>query len=214
MRLFSILFIAYVLEATVYGQENDNIIAHYLFPEFYTGNILFKTGDIEESKMNYNSLLEEMVFETNGTYLSMTNIGLIDTIYIQNRKFIPVGKVFYEVSLNTKVPLLIKYSCRIIPPGNPTAFGGTSETNSIGMINNLYQSGQVFDLKLPDDFKITPSITFYLGFKNKYLRIYKVKQVLKCFPGKEKEIKEFIKVNDTDLTNQKDMIDLITFCNK
>lgn len=214
MKLFSILFIASILAANVYGQGNDNINAHYLFPEFNTGKILFKDGNIEESRLNYNSLLEEMIFETNGKHLSITNIGSIDTIYIQNRKFIPVGKFFYEVSVNTKVPLLIKQSCRIISPGKPTAYGGTSETTSVGMINNLYQSGMVYDLKLPDDYKITPSISFYLGFKNKYLRIYKAKQVIKCFPGKEKEIKEFIKVNGTDFDNQKDLIDLITFCNK
>lgn len=49
-----------------------------------------------------------------------------------------------------KIPLLIKHTCRVIPPGKPTAYGGTSENN--------------------------------------YIRIYKVKQVIKCFPDKEKEI--------------------------
>jgi subtilase family serine protease len=117
-----------------------------------------------------------MVFETKGKYLALVNVGVIDTVYIQNRKFIPVGKVFYEVPVNMEIPLLIKHTCRVIPPGKPTAYGGTSENN--------------------------------------FIRIYKVKQVIKFFPNKEKEIKEFIKLNGTDFDNQKDLIDLIIFCNK
>jgi hypothetical protein len=214
MKLFSSLFIVYVLVATVNGQENDRPITHYLFPEFYAGKILMKNGNIEESRLNYNSLTEEMVFETKGKYLALVNVGVIDTVYIQNRKFIPVGKIFYEVPVNMEIPLLIKHTCRVIPPGKPTAYGGTSETTSVTIVNNFFQSGRVYDLKLPGDYKITSSTNFYLKSENNFIRIYKVKQVIKFFPDKEKEIKEFIKLNGTDFDNQKDLIDLIIFCNK
>jgi hypothetical protein len=155
-----------------------------------------------------------MIFETKGKYLALANVGVIDTVYIQNRKFIPVDKVFYEVSVNMKIPLLIRHTCRVIPPGKPTAYGGTSETTSVTIINNFFQSGMVYDLKLPDDYEITSSTGFYLKSQNIFIRIYKLKQVIRYFPDKEKEIIEFIKLNGTDFDNQKDLIDLIIFCNK
>jgi hypothetical protein len=212
MKRFSCLFFVFVLVTYAIGQEKTT--THYLFPEFYTGKILMKTGKIEEIRLNYNSLTEEMIFETKGKYLALSNIGVIDTAYIQNRKFIPVGKVFYEVSVNMEIPLLIKHTCRIIPPGKPTAYGGTSETTSVTIINNFIQSGRVYDLKLPGDYKITSSANYYLKSENKFIRIYKVKHAIKCFPEKEREIKEFVKLHGTDFDNKEDLIDLIIFCNK
>jgi hypothetical protein len=215
MKLFPslvIVFVSSVLSAI--AQDNGKTITHYLFPEFFVGKILMKTGKIEESRLNYNSLTEEMIFENRGKSLALANVNAIDTVYIQGRKFIPGGDVFYEVPVNVKIPLLIKHTCRVIPPGKPTAYGGTSETTSVTIINNLFQSGKVYDLKLPDDYKITSSTNFYLKSENNYIRINNVKQVIKCFPDKEKEIKEFIKLNGTDFDNQKDLIDLIIFCNK
>jgi hypothetical protein len=47
-----------------------------------------------------------MVFETKGKYLALVNVGVMDTVYIQNRKFIPVGKVSYEVTVNMKIRYL------------------------------------------------------------------------------------------------------------
>ena len=215
MKWFSSLVIEFVSSViSAIAQDNGKMITHYLFPEFYAGKILMKTGNIEESRLNYNSLTEEMIFEDGGKYLALANVNTIDTVYIHDRKFIPAGKVFYEVSVNMKIPLLIKHTCRVIPPGKPTAYGGTSETTSVTIINNLFQSGRAYDLKLPDDYKITSSTNFYLKLENNYIRINNVKQVIKCFPDKEKEIKEFIELNGTDFDNQKDLIDLIIFCNK
>ncbi len=214
MKLFSSLFIVFVSVTFAIGQNKDKAITHYLFPEFYTGKVLMKTGNIEESRLNYNSLTEEMIFETKGRYLALANVRLIDTVYIQNRKFIPAGKVFYEVPVNVKMPLLIKHTCSVIPPGKPSAYGGTSETTSVTIINMLFQSGRAYDLKLPDDYKINASTDFYLKAENNYVRINKVKQVIKCFPEKEREIIEFVKLHKTDFDNKEDLIDLIIFCNK
>ncbi len=215
MKLFPGFVIVFVLSVlSAIAQDNGKTITHYLFSEFFAGKILMKTGKIEESRLNYNSLTEEMIFENRGKYLALANVNAIDTVYIQDRKFIPGGNVFYEIPVNIKVPLLIRHTCRVIPPGKPTAYGGTSETTSVTIINNFLQSGRAYNLKLPDDYKITSSTNFYIKLENNYIRINNVKQVIKCFPDKEKEIKEFVKLNGTDFDNQKDLTDLIIFCNK
>ena len=55
--------------------------------------------------------------------MALDQLETIDTVYIQNRKFIPEGKVFYEVATNTPVALFIQHKSDIIPPGNNTGFG-------------------------------------------------------------------------------------------
>jgi len=45
---------------------------------------------------------EEMIFIQKGSYMALTDLENIDTVLIQNRKFVPVGKVFYEVVIERK----------------------------------------------------------------------------------------------------------------
>ena len=39
-----------------------------------------------------------MIFEQAGTYMALDKIESIDSVSIQDKTFIPEGKVFYEVS--------------------------------------------------------------------------------------------------------------------
>ncbi len=122
--------------------------------------------------------------------------------------------MFYEVPVNVNVPLLIKYISRIIPPGNPAAFGGTSETTSSTVVSNLYQSGRAYEMRLPEDYKVTNTVAYYLKTSDNIIWVNNVRQVIKCFPSKETEIKEFVKKNKTDFDKEKDLLELVIFCNK
>lgn len=214
MKLLYSLIVVLVIASSVNGQEGTENITQYLFPEFSIGKVLMKSGVIKQIKLNYNSLTEEMIFDTNGRFLALANPEYIDTVYIKDRKFIPSGKMFYEVPVNVKVLLLIKYISRVIPPGNPAAFGGTSETTSSTVVNNLYQSGRAYEMKLPDDFKVTNSVAFYLKTSDNIIWVNNVRQVIKCFPSKEAEIKEFVKKYKTDFDKVEDLIALVVFCNR
>ena len=80
-----------------FAQNEKHILSHYLFPEFIQGEVRLKSGTITGSRLNYNALTEEMIFESNGKYLAIAKPESVDTIYIQGRKFIPEGKIFYEI---------------------------------------------------------------------------------------------------------------------
>lgn len=214
MKLFSCLLVFFVALTSAMGQTENDTLTHYLFPEFSTGRILLKAGTSRESILNYNSLTEEMIFEYQGKYLAIANVESIDTVYIQNRKFISAGKLFYEIPVNLKVPLIIRHVCRVIPPGNSTAYGGTSETSAIREVNHLYASGQTYDMKLPADYKVIPSSQFFLLKEGLPVRISNIRQIIKCFPAKEVGIKKFVKDHGTDFAVLKDLVDLIIFCNK
>jgi hypothetical protein len=214
MKLLLCLIILSVALTSAPGQDENKIVTEYLFPEFSPGRILLKAGTIRQSKLNYNSNTEEMIFEFQGQYLAVANVESIDTVYIKNRKFIPVGKLFYEIPVTLKIPLLIRHTCRVIPPGTTTAFGGKSETSSVKEVDRLYGSGQTYNLKLPADYRVIPSTQFFILKEGSPARISNIKQLIKLFPAKEAEIKKFVKDHGTDFEKQEDLIDLIIFCNQ
>ena len=196
------------------GQKATVISPHYLLPEFTKGTVFLKEGKPKELKMNYNIITEEMIFEYPGKYLALTNIETIDTVSIMGRKFIPSGKVFLELLVNSRVPLFAKYTCTVTPPGKPSGYGGTSQTSSITVIDQLFSKGRAYEMELPADYTVVPN-TEYLMLKNgNFIRIYNIKQVIKAFPDKGSQIKEYNKKRKTDFNKQDDVISLITFCDK
>lgn len=198
---------------TVSGQNAAVVSPHYLLPEFTKGKVLLKQGNPKELKMNYNIITEEMIFEYPGKYLALTNIETVDTVFIQGRKFIPSGKIFLELLLKSNVPLFAKYTCTVTPPGKPSGYGGTSQTSSITVIDQLFSKGRAYEMELPADYIVTPN-TDYLLFKNgEFTRISNINQVIKTFPEKGSQIKEYNKNRKTDFKNQLDVISLIAFCN-
>ena len=211
--VFCLAMLSISLQSAFGQTEKSNTLA-YLFPEFSSGKILLKAGTSSVRMLNYYLLSEEMIFEYQGKYLAVANMEFVDTIYIQTRRFIPVGKLFYEIPVNMKVPLIIQHACRVIPPGSTGAYGGTSETSSTKEIGRLYGAGQSYEMKLPDDYKVIPTLQFFLLKEGSPVRVANIKQLIKCFPSRETEIRKFVKDHGTKFDKQQDLVDIVTFCNK
>jgi hypothetical protein len=195
------------------AQKEGKEVSHYLFPEFTRGTIKFKTGQVQFISLNYNSVTEEMIFNSNGNNLAIADPMSIDTITILGRQFIPYQKIFYEVVEVLPVPLLIHHTANVIPPGKQAGYGSTSETSSITERSSFISSGKVYDMKLPDDYRVSPE-TEYVIKKDKFYKISNVNQVVKYFPEKKEAIREFVKKNKTNFKKTEDMKQMIEFCNK
>ncbi|MBC7426045.1 MAG: hypothetical protein H7321_05870 [Bacteroidia bacterium] len=187
---------------------------HYVFPDFTEGTVKKKSGEIVKTLLNYNTITEEMIFQQAGTFRAFDNAERIDTVYIQNKKFVPAGMIFYEVATCTPVALFIRHQTEIVSPGNNTGFG-TTQTAAISNLNSLHRSGDAYQLKLPDDFKLT-SRTEYLLKKNgnyNYINVKNFKQVETVFSEKAALIKDYVKTNKLSFNKSEDVIKLILYCN-
>ena len=196
------------------GTSQVTYLSHYVFPAFVKGRVLQKGGGIQAATLNYNSMTQEMVFEQNGGYLALGQPENIDTVFIETRKFIPSGAVFYEVVPAGAMPLYINHKCKVTPPGNDVGYGSTSQTSSPGNISKIASNSVSYSLKLPDDYKITPETELLLKKDNEYRKITNAKQLSKLFPAREDAIQEFVKKNKTNFKNQDDVVKLIIFCNQ
>ena len=99
--IFSLSFI------TLFSQEKNTELSHYLLPEFTQGTILMKNGIKNEALLNYNASTEEMIFSDKGTMLAIgdTELGSIDTVFIRGRKFIILNNKFIELIYSSKCDL-------------------------------------------------------------------------------------------------------------
>lgn len=215
IKAVTIIFLLGIAVTLVKSQNNTPVIGHYLFNDFIQGQVKFKNGMGQGSKLNYNSFTEEMVFDKNGTKLALTNLETIDTVIIEGRKFVPVEKVFYEIPENSSAPVYIHHTCTITPKGQSSGYGGTSETSAITTGAMIYdKSGRIYELKLPDEYNIYPHTDYLFRKENKYYKISDSKSVIRLFPEKQGAIKEFVKANRTSFKKVADIQKLLIFCTK
>lgn len=215
MKVVITVLLLSISAINVKSQDNKTVISNYLFTDFIQGQVKLKSGISQSTKLDYNSFTEEMVFEKNGTKLALTNLETIDTVIIEDRKFVPVGKVFYEILENSSMPLFIHYTCSATPKGRPSGYGGTSETGSISSASMIYdQSGRNYDMNFSEEYNVYPHSEYLFRKDNNYYRISDVNSLIKQFPERKAAIKEFVKIHKTSLKKSEDIKQLLIFCNK
>jgi hypothetical protein len=184
----------------------------YLFPKFSQCEIRMKNGQVQAMEMNYNTVTEKMVFVRNGKYYDMINPDMADTVYLNDRKFVPSGKIFYEVLLAGPIDLLVQHKGNLLPAGKPVGYGGTSQVASSNYISNIkLESGQ-YNLEIPADFIVKADPVFWIRKNVEMLSFMNEKQFLKIFPENADRIKEFIKANRIKTDRYEDLIQLVKYC--
>ena len=204
-----LIAILMVMADTVHSKE----ISQYLFPQFMEGSILMKNGVVNKARLNYNAGTEEMVFMQNDKVLALAEVTLnqIDTIYIQQRKFIYLDKKIMEVLHNSGYRLLAHYKCRVIPPGKPAGYGGTSQTSAVDSYSSWIQGGNMYELQLPDDFKVIPYSVYYLEKNNEKKTFASMGQLKKYYQKKSKFFDDYVQKNNPDFNNQLAIAQLVAY---
>ena len=194
-----------------YSQRGIKEITHYLFPEFTNGTVVMKTGLRNDMLLNYNSLTEEMLFIRNGKTLAMTSLEKIDTVFIENRIFIPMKKKFVEVVYHNHFDLYALHKAKVIDPGKPSAYGGTSYTAAITPISSYASGGQTYDLKVPEGSETQPEIEYWLKQDGKTTMFLSINQLSKLYKGKKSQFKQYVKVNRVKYEDQDSLVDLLKY---
>lgn len=207
------MFVLFLATTFCFAQDkNEKSVTHYVFPDFVSGKVKYKSGVATSTKLNYNSILQEMIYSEKGKLMALAYLDLIDTVFLEQRIFIPVEKAFYEVLAKGDVSLYAQYTCNIIPPGQPAAYGGTSQTSAVTNYSSINSGGQLYELKLPDDYKLSPGCLYWINKNGTFYRASNVNQFSKVFPEKADAIKNWAKKNKVDIRNKEDIMKLFGFC--
>ena len=211
-RILVILLLNLVLFSS-FAQNRGVELSHYIFPEFKNGTVLMKSGQQHQALLNYNTLSEEMIFEDKGRKLAISKEEKekVDTVFIEGRKFFVLNGRFAELIYRSGYELYAEYRCDVKYPGKPAGYGGTSETSSVSTYSGVYSGGVLYELKLPDDFKIKPYIIYWLKKDGEINKFVNLKQLNKIFSDRKDLIKEYISSNKTDFNDRESLIRLIRY---
>ena len=213
-RFIGIMLIIFSVTGNLSAQSDDLTLQQYLFPEFSSTKVLLKNGNSQTVMMNYNMVTERMVYDQDGKKFDLINIGTIDTVVINKRKFIPHGKVFYELILKGEpITLLIQPQASLQSAGTPAGYGGTSQVSATKRLSSIEVSSGRYNLPLSKDYIVDPSPVYWIRNGDEMFDFYGEKQLLKILSDKEKELKAYIKKNRIKITNTGQLAELINYYN-
>jgi len=214
MRKYVLIIATVFICCNVFAQADKNVrqLTQYIFPEFTEGSVLQKSGTVTKTMLNYNTLTQEMVFKQGEQYLAFADPSSIDTVFLNNKKFIPDNKVFYEVAVNAPVSLFIQHVSDIISSGAETGFGKT-QTSAAQGLTDLKSSGKAYSLSLTNEYSIKNKTVYLLKKDASFIVVDNLKDVKKVFAGKENSIDDYAKKNKISFKKENDVIELVKFCN-
>jgi hypothetical protein len=210
--IFGIIIFCVVTQLTAQIDSLSNR-AQFLYPDFSTGVVKMKDGKTTSATMNYNTLTEKMTFYQNGTLMDMIKPETVDTITLQNNKFVFLEDAFLEVLVNGHVTLFIQHKSDLSSTGRPGPYGTKSQTSGPVSVPKLYTLNNTYNLKLPVEYVVTPSPVNWIRIDNEMHKILSNRQFFKLFPGNEDKIKEYINKNKLNIKKTDDLVKIVTYCN-
>jgi len=203
---------AVTLTLTVMAQDEEKKeIPQYFFPMFSESDVLLKDKQVLKQVLNYNTISEKMVYVMNGNYYDMMNPSLIDTVYLNNTRFVPVNKMFFEVLMTGDPALFIQHKSGLVTAGNPVGYGGTSQGVSSYYLSKHELSPEFINIQVPPNVKVNPEPVYWLRVNGELKKFENEKEFINMFPGKSKEIKDYIKSAKTKIENRDSLIALVRF---
>ncbi len=225
-KLFSVsktaifFFLLCLLTPGVKAQNNmGNPMPQFLFPSFRPGEIVFKDGQHVKMLLNYNMVDQMLVTEVEGIYRYSKNPDLIDTVYIADRVFVPLGRIFYELLAGGPVPFYLQNKSNYTPKGSDIGYGAKSQSvgptqySRFEMSNAMSLYNEVVNIDLPPNVTVTPASVFWVSKGGQMEDFSTSRQFLKIFPDKESLLKNFIKKERINFKRREDIIKLGQYCN-
>jgi len=184
----------------------------YQYPQFATGRVVFKSGNISDAKLNYNKFLDEMQFlAVNGDTLALDNEETIKIITVNNDSFYYDKGYLLLVTSNSMLKLAVKQGFRILDRQKKTAYGGSSAVSSIRNINAYSNGRRVFNVGVSQDVILEKDDHYYIGDKYGHFVFASKKNLLQLLPKHNDSIRKYLKENEIEFHKKEDLEKLLGF---
>jgi len=207
-----LLFFVISLQA----QEIDTLqnLPNLLFPKFTKGIVKLKDGKINSAILNYETVEQEMVFLQRKLTIVLDKPQLVDTVFLNNKIFVPFEKGFYELVVKAPIALFIQHKSYVESIGTPTGYGAMSQTTSPSYVRQIFDRSGAIGLKIPPNYKVVDDSEIWVRWNSGMEKFSTKKQFLKIFPDNEKELNQFIGKNNIDFKNTADLAKLVIYTNE
>ena len=212
IRLCFYLFVS-VCSNSLFAQEVfDNGM---LFPRFENGIVVFKSGLRSPVSLNYNMILQQMLFlRADSTIMEIIKPLDILVVIIGERRFVPVSSkgVFYEEIQAGKGSFFVRRNAVLISEGKAAGYGGYSQTSSVSSLSSwIDDKGASIALAPDEKFRIDIQCIYYLKSGNKYKRFFSAKTLGKLFKTQASEIKKFANKQSINFSKMDDVARIVEY---
>jgi len=214
-KISLIILIISILPLIALSQRNmDGSMPQYLLDDFTDGRVKMKNGQELTEYMNYNTVTERMVYIKEDKYWDLANPQMVDTVYLDGRKFVPSGKHFNEVLVMGKYKLFVRNKGTLMSAGAEVGYGGKSQLAATDVLTTVDLASGRYNLPLTEDFIVNPSPVFYIESEAGITEFTGEKQFLEVFGDKSTIIKDYMKKNKLRVGRIENLIQIVEFCNK
>ena len=226
MRKFFIIALIAVC-ATAMAQEKRI----YFYADFVKTNILYKNGAKNVAKANYDVANRKVMFMQGEQLMELLAPETIDTLYMGGSRWVYKNKQFCEViDREDGNRLLVGWHITKVHEGYEGALGSISQAPSrkvqlsdqfgmgtiAGISGGMYNgsfgvnqndgNGRNFDV-----WRTKNQSTYYFTKDGREYGVKGMKSVLKAFPTKKAQIKQYVHDNDIDTLTAEGMLQVIDY---
>jgi hypothetical protein len=196
-------------------QNQDEVLKRmYQYPQFLPGKAIYLNGDVTPSKLNYNYILNQVIFiSPAGDTLQLLNGANFSKIVIDVDTFYYYNKVFLQqVTHDSLYNVLKKRSLVNMGSEKKGAYGTYSGNSAITTVSSMNQ-GELANIQLPSDENFTFAFkeTYYLSGKFGAIYAANKKGANDLFGKKQKELKQFLDNNPIDFNKTEDLQKLMAY---
>ena len=185
-----------------------------IFPDFRGARIHYKGMMPIKCQANYNFLLDEILYiNEKGEMMALANPVDLQYAIIDNRKFIPIHKGYYEVIDEGEISLIYKWHCRIRQTKKEGVLGIDTDAPSVYQMNRISFDAKEWKMDVAQDALAFVEVVPYLKAKTKLIAVKGAGSFYKAYKGKSSEIKKYLSENPVDFKQEKDLRRLTTFTN-
>ena len=183
----------------------------YYFPGFGDGNVYFKDGTKSSGKLNYNFLLNEIQFLSNGDTVSLADEKNISFVAINTDLFYYDKGYVRLISGNNKAKLTVSNTWKVGDVRRGSVYNTSTPASSSNSFTSYFVYGRHHDLVVNQDVELTRHEQYFFGDKSNRILPANKKNLLTLFPGEKSRIEIYLSENKTDFSNADDLKKIIAF---
>ena len=172
---------------------------------------MFKNRLRTQTSLNFDASHNHVMFKQGDDEMILTNINQIDTVYIADRKFIPIRNIYLECIPTKYGEVYIHWNLKNVYKGKKGAYGMTTQTK-VESINTSHFNYGYYENQYVDVYQQSNRNVYYLFRDEKSIVIKNEKQLLNAFPEHKDNIKNYMKAAEVNWEDAKKVIKLLEYC--
>lgn len=173
----------------------------YLFPDYTQATFRLKTRITTSGRINIDAKYQKILYMQGDDVMEMTNCPLIDTLYVDGRKFVWKNSCLCEYLRMEYGTLYINWKFRDTPAGKIGAMGTVTqqkvEVLQVPGLNSEYSYDNIGKYEDKTDVWVEKNENVYFwAVKGKEYKIRRPSDLYRCFPDKADAVKRYMRHNN------------------